>query len=448
MERKAKTDSQAALERGAKLLEQGDVDGYWKVMAKHDRYAELAGDVAAGRGFASVIANGRLQQAALDSRGKKFSKEDMAGISRDIAKADLDTRRQNFKKEGDIRVRSDQTVEYHNTVFGDLDLPSDTYTPSQLQDVMGGFWSVLAGAPTKDAEDKDFWDIYAQQKEKFLKDPEAYLKEVGEAVGVVGEGLGDMLDELDRKVFEELEKLDRRYLDSLNNSDPGKSKPDDLMASADGDAPAGKDGDPSKDGAASQDKAASKAEESEPPEIAKFRQNLLKPNDPADEIMLKRTDQLTEDEVSTLTGRRIEMPPGQTRGSDMAEKQFAFFKHFFGDSSGGPIRPIPTQPTAPRVPGGIDLGDALTRIGGRVAQAAAGDSRLDGAIRGLQGGLNQMADEVRVSDGWAASRTVVPEGVLREDGAFGPKTRLALKQSLVTLGPDRVERALRPFLRF
>ena len=164
--------------------------------------------------------------------------------------------------------------------------------------------------------------------------------------------------------------------------------------------------------------------------------------------MLKRTEQLTRDEVSTLTGRRIEMPPGLTRSSDMAEKQFAFFDHFFGNSPDGPIRPIPTQPTAPRVPGGVNLTDALRQIGGRVAQAAAGGSRLDGAIRSLQGGLNQMADEVRVSDGRAAARTVVPEGVLREDGAFGPKTRLALKQSLVTLGPDRVELGLRPFLRF
>ena len=59
-----------------------------------------------------------------------------------------------------------------------------------------------------------------------------------------------------------------------------------------------------------------------------------------------------------------------------------------------------------------------------------------------------MADDVRVSDGRAAARTVVPESVLREDGAFWPKTRLALKQSLVTLGPDRVELGLRPFLRF
>ncbi|HJO73092.1 MAG TPA: hypothetical protein QGG32_09635 [Rhodospirillales bacterium] len=96
--------------------------------------------------------------------------------------------------------------------------------------------------------------------------------------------------------------------------------------------------------------------------------------------------------------------------------------------------------------GGIDLGDALRWLGGRVAQAAAG--RLDGAVRGLQGGLNELADEVRVSDGSVAARTVVPEGVLREDGAFGPKTRVALKQSLLTLDPERVERALRPFLRF
>ena len=201
---------------------------------------------------------------------------------------------------------------------------------------------------------------------------------------------------------------------------------------------------PSQNGAASEDKGAA---ETEPPEVRKFREDLLKPNDPADEIMLKRTEQMTKDEASTLTGHRIGMPSGLTRGHDMAEKEFAFIDHFYGNSPGGPIRPIPAQPTAPRVPGGVDLGEALRRVGGRVAQAAAG-SRMDGAVRGLQGGLNKLADEVHERDGRAAARTVVPEGVLREDGAFGPKTRLALKQSLVTLGPDRVERALRPFLRF
>ena len=126
MERKEKTDPQAALERSAKLLKQGDVDGYWKVMAKHDRFAELAGDVAAGRGIGSVIANGRLQQAAVDAHGKKFSKEKMAGISRDIANADLNTRRNNFEDSGDIRVSSKDTVDYHKDVFDDLYLPDDT----------------------------------------------------------------------------------------------------------------------------------------------------------------------------------------------------------------------------------------------------------------------------------------------------------------------------------
>ena len=49
--------------------------------------------------------------------------------------------------------------------------------------------------------------------------------------------------------------------------------------------------------------------------MRKFREDLLKPDDPADEIMLKRTEQLTEDEVSTLTGHRIDMPRGLTRGT-------------------------------------------------------------------------------------------------------------------------------------
>jgi hypothetical protein len=40
------------------MLDAGDVDGYWKLMAQYDPYAELAGDIAAGRGPFAVMAWG------------------------------------------------------------------------------------------------------------------------------------------------------------------------------------------------------------------------------------------------------------------------------------------------------------------------------------------------------------------------------------------------------
>jgi hypothetical protein len=58
MDTKPQTDFNTVLSQGRRMLDAGDVDGYWKLMAQYDPYAELAGDIAAGRGPFAVMAWG------------------------------------------------------------------------------------------------------------------------------------------------------------------------------------------------------------------------------------------------------------------------------------------------------------------------------------------------------------------------------------------------------
>ena len=155
----------AALEQAGRLLADGDLQGYWRLMGRHDPYANLAADVQANRGVAGVVANRRLDQAFQVSRGRLPTEEERQAIQAQIAQADLELRKVNFGRDGDIRVSSLDTVEYHKKVFKDKELPEGTYTPEYLQKVMGGGWSLYAGAPTKDVSGESFWESYIEHRQ-------------------------------------------------------------------------------------------------------------------------------------------------------------------------------------------------------------------------------------------------------------------------------------------
>ena len=213
MERRERTDFDQVLIEGQQRLASGDIDGYWRLMARHDPYAELAGDVAAGRGALAAMATGRLQQAARETRGRELSPREIKVLQHELAEADLQTRQENITNESDIRVTSEQTVKYHDRVFTDAELPKGTYTPHHLQKVMGGFWSTYAGAPTKDVSGANFWKAYGEHKAKdikgFVSNPVGYVRDVAKASKTLGQSLGHLSDELDRNFFGWLEEIDR-----------------------------------------------------------------------------------------------------------------------------------------------------------------------------------------------------------------------------------------------
>ena len=101
-----------------------------------------------------------------------------------------------------------------------------------------------------------------------------------------------------------------------------------------------------------------------------------------------------------------------------------------------PSRPIPTTPAPVRATDGGDLAGSVLGIGKRVLAAAA-ESSLSEAIRGLQGGLNglQTGGLNGLSGVMRDSGAVgVDRPALAVDGIFGPRTRRRLRGALAALG--------------
>ena len=225
MERRERNNFDQALKEGQRRIDSGDIDGYWRLMARHDPYAELAGDVAAGRGALAAIATGRLQQAARETRGHEFSPKEIRALQHEIAKADLKKRQKNVADKSDIRVTSQDTVKYHRDVLVGKSLPEGTYTPRHLQKVMGGFWSTYAGTPTKDVSGPNFWKAYAEHKAKdikgFVSNPVGYVHDLAKFGKTLGQAVGHVSDHLDRKFFEWLEGIDKaRAVEVLSRTNP------------------------------------------------------------------------------------------------------------------------------------------------------------------------------------------------------------------------------------
>ncbi len=197
---KDQIDFRDILDEGERLLEAGNVDGYWKLMAKHDPYAEVAGDVAAGRGPMAVIAKGRLHESFVKKHGRGPTQMEEGRLRLDIANRDLSVRKINVAKDGDIRVTSQQTSDYHGNALQAIGLPRGTYTPENLQKVMAGFWSIYTGKPTKDVSGDNFWKAYRDHKlndiRGFFSDPIGYIRDVFEAAKTLGKAGGDLADEL------------------------------------------------------------------------------------------------------------------------------------------------------------------------------------------------------------------------------------------------------------
>ncbi|MCZ6607786.1 MAG: hypothetical protein O7A64_08990 [Alphaproteobacteria bacterium] len=159
------------------------------------------------------------------------------------------------------------------------------------------------------------------------------------------------------------------------------------------------------------------------PDARKFLDDVVKPGSPADEILLKPVARWTDDELGVVMGTRLDLPSGHPERNRMADKETEFFKRFHGV---GATPPIPKDPTPARAPDGGDLTSALRRVGAHVVRAAGRDG-LPPALSDLQRGINFKRD--------AATALTV-------DGAFGPRTRSALRRATADLGSAGVERLL------
>ena len=116
-----------------------------------------------------------------------------------------------------------------------------------------------------------------------------------------------------------------------------------------------------------------------------------------------------------------------------------------------PAHPIPTAPAPVRAADGSDLAGSVFGIGKQVLAAAA-ESGLSEAIRGLQSGLNglQTGGLNGLSGVMGDSGAVgMDRPALAVDGVFGPRTRRRLRGALAALGRAPVEKGFaRSFARF
>lgn len=146
----------------------------------------------------------------------------------------------------------------------------------------------------------------------------------------------------------------------------------------------------------------------ETPERAAIRTALKQPVDPVDHILLKPTTQLTMAEAEAMIGHPGYWPQdGDPRGNELQDKTRDFFERFYDGE--GKIKPN-ESPRGVLMTGGIpiefgrnEVGDALGRV--------ASNTGLDGVVRGLQQGLNEMR--------FANDSRLLPD--LAEDADFGPR---------------------------
>ncbi len=185
--------------------------------------------------------------------------------------------------------------------------------------------------------------------------------------------------------------------------------------------------------------------EDDPPEVKKFMKDLTKPDRPIDEVLLKKPETWTGQEVKDVMAERNRRPGHDPEFDEIVDKERAWFSHFYGggpaktDETGRiiepqPIVPIPNKPTKPKDADGSDLADSLKRLGNHVAGAAKADG-LASTIKALQGGLNIINRE-------RAKKERPSFSMLKEDGLFGTKTKSALKKTAAKHGAARAEEGL------
>lgn len=434
---------QHVLNQGKTLLDKGDVQGYWVLMSEHSGYARLAGEVASGKGVFAHIANARLQRAAKKNLDRELSDDEMSDLRLKIAKADQDFRSNNLKTKGHIGMSGRDTVEYHQEVFKEKDLPEDTYTPAHLQNIAGSYWSKVTGAPTHDIKGKGYGDAVAEMKRRFDADPEGFMDELSKSVfdaltiGMdVPEFFGD--DKTLSSPFgaghDPLEK-------TVGPKDSGPSSAPE---------PPGKTDTPSPEG---NQLSSLHPNEKASPETRNFKpeQNLMlkditKSDGQLNEVLAKDPGDWTMGEFVEVKKAMIDLPmgPEQARldrlATDFLEDKYSTDPVKY-DAIGRmiepkPVKPINQKPVPAQTPDGEAVAGAVNRIGRAVADAAGAEGKAV-AVQGLQSGLNLLKQIMLKNQGKRNATTDTSD--LKTDGVAGPKTRRALRYAASKLGRPKVE---------
>lgn len=174
--------------------------------------------------------------------------------------------------------------------------------------------------------------------------------------------------------------------------------------------------------------------------------DIERPGAPYEDAMLRPVDQWDGQDIHHVMKARIAMPAGDPARDDMFARERDYFRHAYGDS---PARTDATgrlvdseaptsRPVADDAARGIwtnAFAKGLRRVGLDIARAANRDG-VPNAVRDLQRGLNLMAD-TNTGEGGRASLLA-----LRVDGAFGPKTRTALRRAVAGQGAGKAREGI------
>ena len=173
-------DSQLLARAEAKLAD-GDVVGYWTVLAEERPLADLALRVATNQGFPAEAANDRLQMKAVRIFGQEFTDKQMAAIRLQEAEADLKLRQAKHKDGDGIGLTSDEVIRYHKEVFEGEKLPVLTFAPEAFAKVIGPLWSVVLDGSTEEVLEDGMMltalKVYAQEVAQLATSPGEFLND-------------------------------------------------------------------------------------------------------------------------------------------------------------------------------------------------------------------------------------------------------------------------------
>ena len=182
-------------------------------------------------------------------------------------------------------------------------------------------------------------------------------------------------------------------------------------------------------------------------ESRKLLAELTKVDHPAEDILYKKPETWTEDEMKQVKKFRFSLTPSDPRFEDIAQRENAWFRHVYTDNPAKPdatgrinepqpVNPIPKKAAPVKDADGIDFMSGLKRINKRIAHAAKMSGGTSPAVKSFQRGLNMTAQA------GADAKDTPSFHTLKEDGVLGAKTRNAVKRTMADQGTAHAENAL------
>ena len=182
-------------------------------------------------------------------------------------------------------------------------------------------------------------------------------------------------------------------------------------------------------------------------ESRKLLAELTKVDHPAEDILYKKPETWTEDEMKQVKKFRFSLTPSDPRFEDIAQRENDWFRHVYTDNPAKPdatgrinepqpVNPIPKKAAPVKDADGIDFMSGLKRINKRIAHAAKMSGGTSPAVKSFQRGLNMTAQA------GADAKDTPSFHTLKEDGVLGAKTRNAVKRTMADQGTAHAENAL------